>query len=128
MIFLIKKAIVSFCFGACVYPAMELVWRKRTHWTMSIAGGLCFSGIYSANKIKSPKHIRCCACAGIITSVEFIFGKIFNSKKQIWDYSNMPLNYKGQICAPYCALWLLLSYPALFAAYGMDKYIFKECA
>ena len=46
-----------------------------------------------------------------ITGIELIFGIIFNVllKKNVWDYSKMPLNFGGQICAFFSFLWLLLS-------------------
>lgn len=46
-----------------------------------------------------------------ITSIEFAFGVIFNIllKKNVWDYSRMPLNICGQICLLYSFVWGLLS-------------------
>ena len=28
---------------------MEILWRGNTHWTMTLAGGICFMGIHLAN-------------------------------------------------------------------------------
>ena len=46
-----------------------------------------------------------------ITGIELIFGVIFNVllKKNVWDYSKMPLNFGGQICLFFSFLWLILS-------------------
>ena len=50
-------------------------------------------------------------CAFGITVVEIIFGVIFNIilKQNIWDYSNIPLNFMGQICPLYTLRWGVLS-------------------
>ena len=49
--------------------------------------------------------------SAVVTSVEFVFGIIFNVilKKNVWDYSKLPLNIGGQICAVYSFIWMLLS-------------------
>ena len=49
--------------------------------------------------------------SSFVTAVEFIFGVVFNIilKKNVWDYSKMPMNIVGQICMPYSCLWVLLS-------------------
>ena len=49
--------------------------------------------------------------SGFITSVELIFGIIFNIflKKDVWDYSDKPLNIGGQVCALYSFFWTILS-------------------
>ena len=44
--------------------------------------------------------------AGMITFVELITGLLVNRKHQVWDYRDLPLNYKGQICLPYSLLWV----------------------
>lgn len=46
-----------------------------------------------------------------ITLVEDIYGIIFNEllHKNVWDYSKMPLNFKGRICAVYSFFWFVLS-------------------
>lgn len=48
---------------------------------------------------------------GLITVIEFFFGLVFNIilKKNVWDYSRLPLNINGQICALYSLIWMLLS-------------------
>ena len=35
-----------FLVGGVGYSLLEIGWRKRTHWTMAAAGGLCFSLLY----------------------------------------------------------------------------------
>ena len=38
----IKKYALLFLIGAVGYASIEIIWRGRTHWSMIIAGGLCF--------------------------------------------------------------------------------------
>lgn len=59
-----------------------------------------------------PIVVKCLLGAFIITAVEFLFGCIFNIKygMNVWDYKNMPLNFLGQICLPFSALWFLLCF------------------
>ncbi len=49
--------------------------------------------------------------SGFITAIELIFGIIFNIilKKNVWDYSKMPLNLGGQICMLYSFFWAVIS-------------------
>ena len=37
-----KKYSLFFTIGAIGYAAIEIIWRGFTHWSMMIAGGLCF--------------------------------------------------------------------------------------
>ncbi|MBO5019406.1 MAG: hypothetical protein J6D52_01940, partial [Clostridia bacterium] len=54
--------------------------------------------------------IKAAAGAALITIIEFVFGLIFNIilKKNVWDYSDIPFNFKGQICLLYSIFWLIL--------------------
>ena len=38
-----------FSIGAAGYSLLEILWRGNTHWTMTLAGGICFVGIHLAN-------------------------------------------------------------------------------
>ena len=51
--------------------------------------------------------------AGVITAVELLTGLVFNKDHSIWDYRQMPLQFMGQICLPYTALWAPLSLGAM---------------
>ncbi len=108
-----KCNLTIFSVGAIGYALIELLWRRRTHWSMMLAGGVSFLGLSAiSSKFKRlslfKKALLGCA---FITGVEYIFGFIFNIvlKRNVWDYSKMPLNIKGQICALYSFFWLILS-------------------
>lgn len=107
-----KCNFMIFSIGACGYGLIEVLWRGYTHWSMLGAGGLSFLGLsaISTRMKKAGLLLKAIAGSGLITSIEFIFGVFFNIilKKNVWDYSRMPLNIRGQICAAYSFLWMLL--------------------
>ena len=90
---------------------LEILWRGYTHWSMALAGG-CAALLLSVIARRRCAFLRkCLAGALAITAVEFSFGLLFNvlGGLQVWDYSAQPFNIMGQICLPFCLLWLLLS-------------------
>lgn len=100
-----------FTFGALAYPAIELLWRKRTHPTMALAGGSAMLLLNAVEKRLRSKAVRYIAgCVGL-TALELIFGLLFNNKHKIWDYSKKKGNLAGQICPAFAAAWLLLCLP-----------------
>lgn len=102
-----------FSIGAVGYGLIEILWRGYTHPSMLTAGGLCFLffGTVCEKLKKTSLIIKGVIGGAFITSVELIFGIIFNVilKKNVWDYSRMPFNIGGQVCAGYSFLWMLLS-------------------
>lgn len=111
-----------FSIGAVGYGLLEILWRGYTHWSMLMAGGICFSFFAKLSEKLKNTGILLKAAVGsaFITSVEFIFGVIFNIilKKDVWDYSRLPFNIGGQICLLYSFLWGLVSSVCIpFAAF-----------
>lgn len=108
-----KARFMLFSIGAVGYGLIEIIWRGYTHWSMLGAGGICFMffGSISDKLKKAGLFIKGLIGSTFITGVEFIFGVVFNIilKKNVWDYSKMPLNIIGQVCMPYSCLWVLLS-------------------
>lgn len=114
-----KRFLFLFFTGAVCYPLIELLWRGRTHRSMALAGGicLCLMDKTCGNKRKHTVCFpHCILCAVIITVVEFVFGFFVNiiGKRKVWDYSNLPGNFMGQICLPFSVLWFFLSIPILW--------------
>ena len=105
--------LIMFFIGALGYGLIELLWRGYTHWSMLFAGGICFSFFGSiGKKLKNCGiFLKSLIGSAFITGVELVFGIIFNVilKKNIWDYSKMPLNFGGQICALYSFFWAIIS-------------------
>ena len=99
--------------GALGYGLLELGWRGYTHWSMLLAGGLCFCALNYLD-IQLPDcgdwH-KAWLGALIITTVELICGLLGNCwlGLAIWDYSRLPCNFYGQICLPFFLIWLGLA-------------------
>mgnify|MGYP002564412354 CR=1 FL=1 len=103
-----------FALGGMLYPSLEIFWRERTHWSMALLGGTCLFGLYRIHLrlARAPRLVKCVLGGMLITAAELAAGFTFNRKRTIWDYSRVPLNYKGQICLPFSVLWSLLCLPA----------------
>lgn len=105
-----------FLSGSIIYNLIELAWRGYTHWSMSIAGGVCMLSLHVINeKTEGMKKIaKCLIGAGVITAVEFAAGVVVNIffRLDVWDYSALPGNILGQICPYFTLLWLALTVPA----------------
>ncbi len=112
------KTLTLFLFGAFSYGLIELIWRGFTHWSMLLAGGLCFLIVHWLNRSLSGKvhYLTLCVLgAAAVTVVELIFGAVFNLwlGMRVWDYSAIPLNLWGQICLPFSLMWVALMFVAL---------------
>ena len=108
-----KNYIVLFGLGAFLYGLLEVVWRGYSHWSMMLAGGICFVAFsLIAEKLKGvPLLYKCVLGSLTVTVTEFIFGVLFNLilKQGVWDYSHIPLNILGQVCLLFSVLWGFLS-------------------
>ena len=90
---------------------------------MFVLGGICFVLIGHLEEVepKLPFPLRCLAGAGIITMVELGAGLLFNRSHTVWDYRSLPMNYMGQICLPFCLLWIPISALAGKCYLWLDK-------
>lgn len=109
-----KKKVIFFAIGSVGYGLIEVLWRGHTHWSMLIAGGICFVFFSSIAKSfkKKPLIFKALLCSVAVTVVELVFGIIFNLilKMNVWDYSNMPFNFQGQICPLFTLIWGALGF------------------
>ena len=107
----IRKKGAIFALGGSIYVLMELIWRRRSHYSMFLAGGSCLLLVGHLEEIepKLPLPLRIITGAGIITMVELATGLLFNRRYTVWDYRDVPGNYLGQICLPFCLLWIPVS-------------------
>ena len=121
----LRKYGLFFIIGAVGYAAIETIWRGYTHWSMMIAGGLCFIMFSLVAKRLKGKNIlwKAAVCALGVTAIEFLFGVIFNIwlKMNVWDYSNMKFNLLGQICPIFTLLWAGLAIVFLPLADALNK-------
>ena len=108
-----NSGLVIFSVGAVGYGLLEILWRGYTHWSMALAGGICFSffGVLGEKMKNKGLLLKGLMGGAFITAIEFLFGFIFNImlKKKVWDYSKMPFNLAGQICLLYSVIWTGIS-------------------
>ena len=104
------KDLALFGMGGGIYVGLELLFRGRSHESMFLAGGCCFLLLGKLEgKLRSlGLPARALACAGIITAVELAAGLAFNRDFRVWDYRDLPGNFRGQICLPFSLLWMPL--------------------
>lgn len=117
--------VITFGLGAFSYALIEILWRGYTHWSMMIAGGLCFVSFSAiSQRFKNLRLAYKCVIGSVtVTVIEFIFGVIFNLilKKHVWDYSDKPFNILGQVCLLFSVLWGLLCVIAIPLAGKLNK-------
>ena len=107
-----------FWLGGTLYQTLELFWRRRTHWSMFLAGGLSAlllqvlcNGVFA----ELPLLLKWALGALIISTVEFCLGCVFNLLlgMKVWDYSRLRFHLLGQVSLVFTLLWGVLSLPAL---------------
>ena len=81
---------------------------------MFILGGICFIALGLINEIldwDTPMILQMAIGCVIITTLEFITGCVVNLGLgwDVWDYSQYPLNFLGQISVRSSVLWYFLS-------------------
>lgn len=118
-IYALFEAFFYVLLGGILYFNTEILYRGHSHYSMFLCGGIVFYCISLFNRIYDTKVcllIRMIVSSIIITSIELLFGILFNLylNQHVWDYSNQFLNYKGQICLGYSILWFFLSLPILY--------------
>jgi uncharacterized membrane protein len=122
-----------FIMGALGYVSMELIFRKHTHWSMLVAGGLCFSLLYLlSNFEKLTKPEKWILGAVAVTAAEFLIGGIVNLTLgwRVWTYERYPMDLLGQVCPTFSLLWFLLCIPACECCTALKKAfkrMEKEC-
>ncbi len=112
-----KRFLKLFCVGGAAYTALEILWRGYSHPSMFVVGGVCFHLIGGiGNRLWNISRLLTgTVCAAAVTAVEYISGCLVNLRWRwnVWDYSHMRCNIKGQVCLLYSALWGLLSLPVV---------------
>ncbi|MEF9866302.1 MAG: hypothetical protein RR814_07645 [Oscillospiraceae bacterium] len=112
-----KKVLPLFIIGGIGYCLIEIIVRGYTHWSMGLAGGICFVCLYLLYEKMGGANIllKCAAGALMITGVELAAGVVFNLwlGMEVWCYSEELLNLYGQICPLYSFYWFLLCIPIM---------------
>ena len=117
-LYILEKHFILFFVGGSAYYLLEIIMRGFSHYSMFICGGLCFLGCGLLNEfvnIEIGLLGQMFLSSLIITGLELITGLIVNVwlGGNVWDYSNLPYNFKGQICLPYSIVWFFLSAAAI---------------
>lgn len=107
------QQMTAFLLGAVGYPLIELAYRRRTHPTMALAGGISAVILRRISKTDRPLWQQALLGGLMITGIEYAIGRVFNRRHHIWDYRHMPLNVQGQICLPFTLAWCGLSAAAI---------------
>ena len=127
----ILQHISLFLIGGSLYWLIENIFRGYSHPSMFVLGGICFVLIGLINKIfpwTMKIEFQMLIGGFIITLLEFITGFIVNIwlKMDIWDYSHLPYNFKGQICLLYSVFWFLISSVAIVLDDFLRYKLFNE--
>ena len=129
------KQILKLCILALIsgitYVLIELAWRGYSHISMFILGALCFVLLGGINEFLSWELgfvWQMLIGAGIVTILELIVGIVVNVwlGLEVWDYSNLPFNFMGQICLPFSFAWTLLSGVAIVVDDYLRYWLFGE--
>ena len=116
------KSLAFFLMGGSAYVLLELLWRRRSHISMFLTGGVCFLLL---GKVKNYAILtRALLGSALITTAELIAGLLFNRRHQVWDYRNKRLNFKGQICPQYSLLWMPVSLVGMWL-YNLMERLYK---
>lgn len=129
--FMCVKYCLLFLVGFFGYMIMELLFRGYTYFTMGVLGGITILLLDKLNsKISWDMDLLLQGCIGsvLITTMELIVGEYIkiNRLQEMWNYSNVMLNFDGVICLPYSLLWIIVSLFAIFVADSINYYLFDE--
>lgn len=129
------KQILKLCIlaliGGITYVLIELAWRGYSHISMFILGAFCFVLLGGINEFL-PWELgfvwQMLIGAGIVTILELIVGIVVNVwlGLEVWDYSNLPFNFMGQICLLFSFAWTLLSGVAIVVDDYLRYWLFGE--
>lgn len=129
------KQILKLCIlaliGGITYVLIELAWRGYSHISMFILGAFCFVLLGGINEFllwELGFVWQMLIGAGIVTILELIVGIVVNVwlGLEVWDYSNLPFNFMGQICLPFSFAWTLLSGVAIVVDDYLRYWLFGE--
>ena len=106
----LKRCILFYLGGAC-YFILELLWRGRSHGSMFLLGGLCFHLLGWLDRGFRWMRMTAKVFVGtvMITVLELITGLVANRDHRIWDYRQLPFQYRGQISLLFSLLWMPLA-------------------
>ena len=105
--------------GGTVYFLLEVAFKtitghpERISWTMLVVAILLTVPVERAGyKLpwECPLWLQALCCSALVTAVELVSGLFLNLwlGLDVWDYTDLPGNFLGQICPQYSAVWWVL--------------------
>lgn len=102
--------------GGTVYFLLEVAWKtaagkpEMISWTMLVLAVLLTIPVERCGEQLPwgvPLWLQALACAALVTAAELAAGLILNVwlGLGVWDYSDLPGNFMGQICPQFAAVW-----------------------
>ncbi|MBC8081464.1 MAG: putative ABC transporter permease [Gorillibacterium sp.] len=81
--------------------------------------------LYAAHEL--PLGITLLLCFIVPTAVELLSGIMLDKglQRRYWDYSKLPLQYRGYICLPFSLVWLGLSALVLYGMHPSVAAIYR---
>ncbi len=124
------RKLILFLVGFCLYITLEVCFRGYSFVLMGICGGIIFILLDCINEVlpwDTDILIQGSIGSAMITLTELIVGEglKYLGLSQMWDYSNLPINFDGVICLPYSLLWILVSIIGIIVADAINYYVFK---
>ena len=106
-------------FGGTLYFLLEVAFKtitghpERISWTMLVVAILLTVPVERCGAQlpwSCPLWLQALCCAALVTAVELVSGLFLNLwlGLDIWDYTDLPGNFLGQICPQYSAVWWVL--------------------
>ena len=124
------KQLILFYIGGMSYVGLELLWRRRSSSSMFVLGGICFLALGAISRFARhlPAVLKGIAGAMIITALELVTGLLVNRDHQVWNYTDLPLQYRGQICLPFTLLWIPVAILGMWLYDGLSRAIDHSAA
>lgn len=105
--------------GGTVYFLLEVAFKtltghpERISWTMLVVAIILTVAVERCGyqlPWTVPLWLQALCCAALVTAVELVSGLFLNLRLglDIWDYTDLPGNFLGQICPQYSAVWWVL--------------------
>ena len=102
--------------GGAVYFLLEVAYKTATgkpemiSWTMLVLAVLLTIPVERCGDQlpwEVPLWLQALACAALVTAAELAAGLILNVwlGLGVWDYSDLPGNFMGQICPQFAVIW-----------------------
>lgn len=125
------KHFILFLLGGLTYFIIEILWRGHSHWAMLLLGGILFIEVGLVNELlpwNMSLALQGCIGGALITLSELAAGLLLNVGlgMDIWDYSNLPFQFMGQICLYYSIGWCFLSILIVIADDYLRWFLFRE--